>query len=88
MVSFRSASTNLFQEPSEEQDVKWNRYFHQILVPHIIGSDEVVRNILRVVRALPSQHPELAADALSLHFTEMSLPDRRPLWAPEDAVDY
>ncbi len=87
-MEFFSPQENLFQEPSEEQNVKWGRYFYDILVPHLIGSDEVVRNVLRVVRALPSQHPELAATALSQHFTEMTLPERRPPWAPEDEVDY
>ena len=83
-----SPQESLFQVPSEKQDEKWGRYFHQILVPHLIASDEVVRNVLRAVRALPSQHPEQAAVALSQHFTEMTLPDTSPPWAPEDAVDY
>jgi hypothetical protein len=80
-----SPQESLFQVPSEKQDEKWG---HHILVPHLIASDEVVRNVLRAVRALPSQHPEQAAVALSQHFTEMTLPDTSPPWAPEDAVDY
>lgn len=83
-----SPQESLFQVPSEKQDEKWGRYFHHILVPHLIASDEVVRNVLRAVRALPSRHPEQAAVTLGQHFAEMTLPETRPPWAPEDAVDY
>ena len=79
---------SLFQEPSEKQDEKWGKYFHHVLVPQLIASDEVVRNVLRAVRALPSRQPAQATVALSQHFAEMTLPQTRPPWGPEDQVDY
>jgi hypothetical protein len=85
---FFSPQDNLFQDPMERQDEKWGKYFHHVLVPHLLTNDEVVRNVLRAVRALPSQQPEQAAIALSQYFAETTLPETRPLWAPEDIVDY
>lgn len=88
VAQFFSPQECLFPSLIEQQDQKWIRYFHHVLVPHLIASDEVVRNVLRAVRALPSHQPDQAAIALSQYFAEMTLPESKPLWAPEDAVDY
>lgn len=85
---FFSSQENLFQNPDERLDVKWDRYFHHVLVPYLLADDEVVRNILRAVYALPSKEPEEAIYSLKQRFTEMTLPETQPPWAPEAAVDY
>lgn len=85
---FFSPQDNLFHTHMERQDEQWSKYFHQILVPHVLANDEAVRNILRAVRALPSKDPEKAALALSNYFKETTLPETWPVWAPEDDVEY
>lgn len=84
---FFSPQENLFHDPMERQDERWGKYFHHVLVPDLLANDEVVRNVLRAVRALPSQQPEQAAITLSQYFAETTLPETHPLWAPEDIVD-
>lgn len=83
---FYTPQLSLFPGPGEKQDEKWGRYFYHALVPHLIASDEVVRSVLRAVRALPCRQPDQATTALSHYFMEMTLPDTRPIWAPECVV--
>ena len=85
---FFSPQRSLFEVPSEKQDALWSTYFYHIMMPKILLGDDVVRNVLRAVRALPSHHPEHAATALIQHFEEMTLPEKKPPWAPEDMVDF
>ena len=84
---FFSPQDTLFRDPADIEDEKWARYFHHVLVPHMLTNDEVVRTVLRAVHALPSAHPEHAARALSQYFAETTLPDTSPAWAPEDVID-
>jgi hypothetical protein len=83
-----SPQDDLFHGPREMQDEKWAKYFHHVLVPHLIDNDEVVRNVLRAVQALPSKRPEDAAVALGHFFGETALPETSPLWALDAIVDY
>lgn len=85
--AFFSPQANLFANPSDAQDEKWERYFHHVLVPHLLLEDEFVRNVLRAMMALPCRNPQLARDALVQHASEMTLPETRPPWAPEDVID-
>lgn len=84
---FFSPQEDLPLEPGQQQDEKWDRYFHHVLLPHLLADDDAVRDVLRAVRALPSQEPAQAAAALRHLFTEMTLPETQPLWAPENSVD-
>tara|TARA_A100001391_G_scaffold65342_1_gene40931 strand:+ start:22000 stop:22479 length:480 start_codon:yes stop_codon:yes gene_type:complete len=84
---FFSPQAGLFPDPAEQQDERWNRYFYHVLVPHLVIEDEVVRNVLRAICALPCRQPDEAAMALTHYFSEMTLPESRPPWDPEDNVD-
>lgn len=84
---FYSPQEDLALEPGQRQDEKWTRYFHHVLMPHLLANDNVVRDVLRAVRALPSRDHAQAPSALLHYFAEMTLPETRPLWAPEDAVN-
>lgn len=81
---FYSPQVSLFPTPGDEEDAKWGHYFRQVLVPHLVADDDVVRSVLR---ALPCTEPEQAALALRQHFTEMTLPQTRPLWSPDEVLD-
>lgn len=85
--AFFSPQENLFTNPSDEQDEKWWRYFHHVLVPHLLLEDEFVRNVLRAMMAIPCKNPQLARDAIVQHVSEMTLPESRPPWAPEDEIE-
>lgn len=85
--AFYSPQAKLFANPADAQDEKWGRYFHHVLVPHLLLEDEFVRNVLRAMMAIPCKSPQLARDALVQHVSEMTLPETRPPWAPEDAID-
>jgi hypothetical protein len=85
--AFFSPQAKLFANPADAQDEKWGRYFHHVLVPHLLLEDEFVRNVLRAMMAIPCKNPQLARDALVQHVSEMTLPETRPLWAPEDEID-
>lgn len=78
----------LFPDPAEQQDEIWNRYFYHVLEPHLVIEDEVVRNVLRAVHALPCKQPEDAATALTHYFNEMTLPESRPAWVLEYDAAY
>lgn len=84
---FFSAQEALFPNPADGQDAKWRRYFHQVMVPHLLQDDEFVRNVLRAMMAIPCKSPQLAGDAIVQRVVEMTLPDTAPPWAPEDGVD-
>jgi hypothetical protein len=85
---FFSSQDNLFHLHMERQDEQWSKYFHQILIPHLLANDEVVRNILRAVRALPSKNPDDAVISLNHYFKETTLPETAPAWDPEDFSGY
>lgn len=85
--AFYSPQAKLFANPADAQDEKWERYFHHVLVPHLLLEDEFVRNVLRAMMAIPCKSPQLARDTLVQHVSEMTLPETRPPWAPEDAID-
>ena len=84
---FFSPQGDLPLGPGQRQGEKWERYFHHILLPHLLADDNVVRDVLRTVRALPGREPAQAALALRHIFTEMTLPKSQPLWAPENSVE-
>lgn len=80
---FFSPQESLFIDPAQSQDAKWSSYFHHRLVPQLLQINDVVRNVLRAVRVLPCNDPQAAATALNQCFTELTLPQTAPLWAPE-----
>lgn len=79
-----SSQRLLFPTPNSSADEKWWHYFHHRLTPHLLEDDNVVRNVLRSVYALPCVSPSAAAKALTQHFTEMTLPETKPIWAAEN----
>jgi len=83
-----SPQKNLFPALEQEQDVKWGHYYHQVLMPHLLANDDIVRNVLRAVRAIPSKKPQEAVIALKQHFIEMTFPEMPPPWAPENIFNY
>ena len=36
-----------------QEDERWSRYFHHVLLPHLLQNDELVRNVLRAVTRCP-----------------------------------
>lgn len=86
-ATFFSPQCKLFPNPSDAQDEQWSRYFHHILVPHLLADDEFVRNALRAMMAIPCNNYQLAREAMVQHVSEMTLPETRPPWAPEDDFD-
>jgi hypothetical protein len=85
--AFYSPQAKLFPNPADDEGAKWGRYFHHVLVPHLLLDDEFVRNVLRAMMAIPCKSPQLARDALVQRVSEMTLPETQPPWAPEDAID-
>jgi hypothetical protein len=63
--------------------VKWSSHFHHHLVPQLLQINDVVRNVLRAVRLLPCTDSHAATTALTQCFTELTLPQTAPMWAPE-----
>jgi hypothetical protein len=87
VVAFFSPQDSLFPTPGGKEDERWSRYFHHVLLPHLLQHDELVRNVLRAVHALPGNDPQSAASAIAQFFAEMTLPETAPLWAPESILD-
>ena len=87
VAAFFSPQDALFSAPGGKEDERWSRYFHHVLLPHLLQQDELVRNVLRAVRALPCNDPQGAASAVGQLFAEMTLPETAPLWAPESILD-
>ena len=87
IAAFFTPQDALFPNPGDGQDVRWSRYFHHVLLPHLLQNDELVRNVLRAVRALPCNDSQAAAGTLAQLFSEMTLPETAPAWAPEDILD-
>jgi hypothetical protein len=85
---FFSPQGDLIATPKDKPDEKWGRYFYFVLLPHLLRNDDVVLDALRAVRALPCSRPDKAAEALVHHFTEMTMPESEPAWAPEDLIDH
>jgi len=85
---FFSPQANLFGSPADAQDAKWSQYYYNVLVPHLLLNDEFVRNVLRAMMAIPCKNPQVARDALIQFMSEMTLPETRPPWAPEDELDF
>jgi hypothetical protein len=79
---FFSPQESLFDETGQHEAVRWTRYFHHVLTPAILANDEAVRNVLRAVKALPSQQPEQAPVSLHNILSEMQLPEpRTPIYS-------
>jgi len=83
VAAFFSPQDALFPVPGGKEDERWSRYFHHVLLPHLLQHDELVRNVLRAVHALPCNDPQGAANAVGHFFAELTLPETAPLWAPE-----
>ncbi|MCC6176201.1 MAG: hypothetical protein IT305_12920 [Chloroflexi bacterium] len=71
----------------EDEPERWNRFVHHHLLPELVRDDELVRNVLRALGALPCKSPSDAASAVRSHFLNMTLPHDKPLWAPEEDID-
>jgi hypothetical protein len=84
---FFSSQELLFPSQGEGQDVKWTTYFHRVLLPRLVLSDDVVRNVLRALRGIPCSDHQKAGLSLGHQFAEMTLSETKPFWAPEDMPD-
>ena len=78
---------NLFAPSASAPAEAWSRFVHHRLFPTLARDDELVRNVLRAVGAIPCRSSANAAEALCLRLTEMTLPDTPPPWAPEEDVE-
>ncbi len=87
VATFFSPQEALFPAPSGKEDERWSRYYHHVLLPHLLQHDELVRNVLRAVRALPCNDSQGAASAVGHFFAELTLPETAPLWVPESILD-
>lgn len=61
---FFTPQVELLPETTQFQDEKWVHYLFGVLIPALLNDDEVLRNILRGVGALPSRqglHSAVAA---------------------------
>ena len=83
VAAFFSPQDALFPVPGGKEDERWSRYFHHVLLPHLLQHDELVRNVLCAVHALPCANPQGAASAVGHFFAKLTLPETAPLWAPE-----
>lgn len=83
---FLSPQASLFANFEDEPDLRWGRYFHDVLVPHLLLEDVFVRNVLRAMMAIPCRNPQRSVDALVQHISEMTLPKTRPRWEPGTKV--
>lgn len=72
--------------PDDDPDIKWRKYFHHVLVPHLIQDDEFVRNVLRATMTIPCKNPQLASEALVLRVSDMTLPETKPPWDYSDCL--
>jgi hypothetical protein len=77
----------LLPNPDSEPFTQWSRFVHWQFFPTLVREDEVVRNVLRAVGALPSVDKDNAVGALRLYVSEMILPGDAPPWAPEEEAD-
>lgn len=84
--AFFSPQVEIFPNPGESQDVTWSKYFHHVLLPHLLEDDAFVRNVLRATMAIPCESPQDAGEALVQQLTEMELPSSRPSWSPEVGI--
>ncbi|HEX6899318.1 MAG TPA: hypothetical protein VF789_06370 [Thermoanaerobaculia bacterium] len=76
----------LFSAGSPQAD-DWSRFVYHKLLPQVVRDDELVRNVLRALGALPCNSPQEAAAVLCQYFGELTLPSERPPWAPEEELD-
>ncbi len=83
IATFYSPQRELITKVGDEPDELWWQYFVHVLVPCLMSNDDVVRNVLRAVNALPCRDPQEAARALEHHVWEMTLPGAQPAWAPK-----
>jgi hypothetical protein len=75
-------------EPNLPEDQMWSQFFHWKLLPHLLREDYVVRSVLRLSGALPCSSLNDVAHSLATYFSEITLPSRPPLWAPEDQAEH
>lgn len=52
---FFTPQVDLLAETTQSQDERWVRYLFGVLIPTLLNDDEVLRNILRAVGAVPSR---------------------------------
>ena len=78
---------DLFSDEISKQAVDWSRFVYYKLFSQVVRDDELVRNVLRALGALPCKSPQEAAAALCQYFREMTLPSTRAPWAAEEEID-
>lgn len=78
---------DLFVQSATQPAELWGRFIHHYLFPALVRDDEVVRNVLRAVGAVPCPSPAEASHALCLYMNELALPGAPPLWAPEEEME-
>jgi len=65
----------------------WSQFVYWELIPTLVWDGALVRNVLRALEGLPCKSPEQAASTVYQHFLEMTLPNKRAPWAPEEIID-
>jgi hypothetical protein len=71
----RPQQGNLFTGWPDHPDTLWNRYFYKKLAPELVLDDEVVRQVLRAVRALSSEPFRSPVQDLRARLLEISIPN-------------
>ena len=72
-------------EPGVQRN--WNELVYGEVIPAMVGEDEVVRNVLRSIGALPSESPKDAVTAIRHFVKEMDMPSSPPIWSPEKDIE-
>lgn len=78
----------LLQDPLNAPVVTWQRFVHHQLIPALVESNEVVRNVLFAVGGLPCRDRKTAVEALKLQLREMTLPGQSPTWIDTETREW
>ena len=77
----------LLPDMIKEEPDRWSGFVYHHLLPEVVRDDELVRNVLRALGALPCASPRKPASAVRSYFLNMTLPHDKPLWAPAEDAD-
>lgn len=77
----------LFEEPQARIVRLWRQFVRHELMEALVADDELVRNVLRVLGALPCRSQEDVARTVCQYFADMTLPYAKPAWGIEEMTD-
>lgn len=87
LEEFYDPQRNLFSGEISEQLVDWSRFVYHRLLPQVVRDDELVRNVLRALGALPCKSSQEAAATLCHYFREVTLPSMEPPWEAQEELE-